>query len=136
VFTCAQPQACSTHHISFSMHLKGESSRVSHHLKYMHRGDQYIISSLSQRELHTQLMGFLTPHRGTQRSIFVLERNHTPISWTHPNHGLPHPTQGHTMFLIYLREEQHTHLMGTPNSWALSQADSLSLCLGGCLMQL
>jgi hypothetical protein len=93
----------------------------------------HIVSSPSQRERHTQLMGFFTPHRGTQRSISVSERNDTPISWAHPTHGLPHPTQGHTTFHLRLREEQHTHLMGTPNSWALSQADSLSLCPGGCL---
>jgi hypothetical protein len=37
---------------------------------------------------HTQLMGFLTPHRGTQRSFSVSERNNTPISWAHPIHGL------------------------------------------------
>jgi hypothetical protein len=37
---------------------------------------------------HTQLMGFLTPHRGTQRSFSVSERNNTPISWAHPTHGL------------------------------------------------
>ena len=30
------------------------------------------------------------------------------------------PTQGHTTFLLRLREERHTHLMGTPNSWAIS----------------
>jgi hypothetical protein len=46
---------------------------------------------------NTQHMGFLTPHRGTQCSFSILERNNTP------------------------------------NSWALSQADSLSLCPGGCL---
>jgi hypothetical protein len=49
---------------------------------------------------HTQLMGFLTPHRGTQHSLSVSERNHTP------------------------------------NSWAFSQVDSLSLCNGGSLTQL
>jgi hypothetical protein len=27
-------------------------------------------------------------HRGTQHSIFILERKYTPISWEHPNHGL------------------------------------------------
>jgi hypothetical protein len=54
------------------------------------------VPSLSQRGTthpshgHTQLMGFLTPHRGTQRSISVSERNNTPISWAHPTHGLPH----------------------------------------------
>jgi hypothetical protein len=53
---------------------------------------------------------------------------------THPTHGLP--TQGHTTFHFRLREEPHTHLMGTPKSWALSQVDSLSLCPGGCLTQL
>jgi hypothetical protein len=64
------------------------------------------VPSLSQRGTthpshgHTQLMGFLTPHRGTQRSFSVSERNNTP------------------------------------NSWALSQGDSLSLCPGGCLTQL
>jgi hypothetical protein len=37
---------------------------------------------------HTQLMGFLTPHRGTQCSFSVSERNHTLNSWAHPTHGL------------------------------------------------
>jgi hypothetical protein len=71
----------------------------------------HIVLSPSQRERHTQLMGFLTPHKGTHHSIFVTERNYTPISWAHPTHGLPHPTQGHTTFHLRLREEQHTHLM-------------------------
>jgi hypothetical protein len=52
--------------------------------------------------------------RKIHRFIFVSER--TP----HPTHGLPHPTQGHIMFYLCLREEPHTHLMGTPNSWASS----------------
>jgi hypothetical protein len=72
----------------------------------------HIVSSPSQRERHTQLMGFLTPHRGTQRSISVSKRNYTPILWAHPTHGLPHLTQGHTTFHFRLKEEQHTHLMG------------------------
>jgi hypothetical protein len=59
-------------------------------------------------------MGSFTPHRGTHRFISVSERT------THPTHGLPHPTQGHTTFHLRLREEPHTHLMGTPNSWASS----------------
>jgi hypothetical protein len=37
---------------------------------------------------NTQIMGFLTPHKGTQCSFSVSERNHTPISWAHPTHGL------------------------------------------------
>jgi hypothetical protein len=54
------------------------------------------IPSLSQRGTthsshgYTQLTGFLTPHRGTQRSISVSERNNTPISWAHPTHGISH----------------------------------------------
>jgi hypothetical protein len=39
---------------------------------------------------HTQLMDFLTPHRGIQRSIFFSDRNNKPISWAHPTHKLPH----------------------------------------------
>jgi hypothetical protein len=90
-----------------------------------------------REEPHTHLMGTpnswaSSPHtRGTQRSISVSERNNTPISWAHPTHGLPHPTQGHTTFHLRLREEQHTHIMGTPNSWDSSQDDSPSLCPGG-----
>jgi hypothetical protein len=118
-----------TQQISISLRLTRESSGVSHHLNSLHRGEQYIVSSPSQRERHAQLMGFLTPQRGTQRSIFVSERNHTPISWAHPTHGLPHPTQGHTTFLLRLREEQHTQLMGSLSgrltqsvSWRISHA--------------
>jgi hypothetical protein len=37
---------------------------------------------------HTQLMGFLTPHRCTQSSFSISKRNNTPISWAHPTHGL------------------------------------------------
>jgi hypothetical protein len=59
-------------------------------------------------------MGSFTLHRCTHHFIFVSERT------THPTHGLPHPTQGHTTFHLRLREEPHTHLMGTPNSWASS----------------
>jgi hypothetical protein len=76
---------------------------------------------------------------------------------THPSHGHPHPTQGHTHRFISndtpiswassphigahsvpsqsQRRTTH-HLMGTPNSWALSQANLLSLCPGGCLTTL
>jgi hypothetical protein len=56
----------------------------------------HIIPSPSHRGMthpshgHNQLMGFLTPHRGTQQSIFVSKRNNTPISWAHPNHGISH----------------------------------------------
>jgi hypothetical protein len=39
---------------------------------------------------HTQLMGFLTPHRGTQHSISISKRKNTLISWKNPTHGLSH----------------------------------------------
>ena len=59
----------------------------------------HIVPSSSQRDRHTQLMGFLTPHRGTQHSIFVLERNNTPISWAHPPHGLSHRST-HSVYVL------------------------------------
>ena len=88
-------------------------------------------------------MDTFTLHRGTHRFI----SNDTPISWAFsphtgaytsadPSHGHPYLTQEHTVFHLSLREERHTYLMGTPKSWALSQADSLSLCPKGCLTQL
>jgi hypothetical protein len=90
---------------SFSLRYMGESSRVSSQLSTHRRtinpshgilpfsGAQNI-PSLSQRGTthpaheHTQLMGYLTPHRGTQCSFFVLERNYTPKSWAQPTHGI------------------------------------------------
>jgi hypothetical protein len=91
---------------------------------------------LHLRENNTPNSWASSPHTGAHSVPSPSQRGTTPISWAHLTHGLPHPTQGHTTFILRLREEQHTHLMGTPNSWALSQADSLSLCLGGCLAQL
>jgi len=161
MFTYAQPQARPTQHISFSLRYRGESSSVSHHFNSLHRGGQYIVSSLSQNDtrspvlshMHVQINRSLShcvsqgnhleyhiistlcieetntsfhlclrendtpnswasPHRGTQhsnsvsernptpnswaspphigaqRSISVLERNHPPISWEQPTYGL------------------------------------------------
>jgi hypothetical protein len=100
-----------------------------------HRGTQHSIS-VSERN-HMPSSWASSPTQGhTSHSISVSKRNHTPISWAHPAHGLPHPTQGHTTFHLRLREEPHTHLMATPNSWTLSQVYSLGLYHGGCLMQL
>jgi hypothetical protein len=59
---------------------------------------------------HTQLMGFLTPHRGTQRSISILERKNTPISWAHPTHGLSHRKTHSVCVLEYVsRNCNHQH---------------------------
>jgi hypothetical protein len=91
---------------------------------HLHPSQGYTSFHLKQ---HTHLMGILTPHRG----IHIVSSQ-----TTHPSHGHPHPTQGHTTSHLNLREERHTHLMGTPNSWALSQSDSLSLCPEGCLTKL
>jgi hypothetical protein len=153
-FTCAQPHARPTQHISFSLRYTRESFGVSHHLNSLHRGGQYIVSSLSQNDTPNS---WASPHRGIQHSISVSvrnhtpsswasppqssisvsERNHTPISWAHPTHGLPHPTQGYTQRSFSVSEKNNTPISWAHrNSWALSQADSLSQCPGGCLMQL
>jgi hypothetical protein len=83
---------------SFSLRYTAKSSGVSSQLSAQRRTvnpshgilpflGAHNIPSLSQRGTthpthgHTQLMGFLTPHRGTQRSFSVSERNHTPNSW-------------------------------------------------------
>jgi hypothetical protein len=83
-------------------------------------------------------MGTFTPHRGTHRFI----SNNTPISWASSPHIGAYTSfhlKQHTHLMgiltphrdiqrsICLREERHTHHMGTPNSWALSQVVSLSL---------
>jgi hypothetical protein len=67
---------------------------------------------------------------GTSYSVdlFLLSAQRRPVHrfisvskrTTHPTHGLPHPAQGHTTFHLRLKEEPHTHLMGTPNSWTSS----------------
>jgi hypothetical protein len=97
------------------------------------------IPSLSQRGTthpshgHTQLMGFLTPHRGTQRSISVSERNNTPISWAHPTHGLPHrPT--HSVYVLEdvsrsCNHQQFLSCMGLSNSSSTPSHSSHSLSL-------
>jgi hypothetical protein len=123
-----------SHCISQENHL---DSGVSHHLNSLHRGDQYIVSSPSQREQHTQLMGFLTqqghttfhlrlreePH--TQLMGFLTPRGHTTfhLHLKEESHtqlmGFLTPHKG-TTFHLHLREEPHAHLMGTPNLGSLS----------------
>jgi hypothetical protein len=68
---------------SFSLHYTGESSGVSSQLSaqrrtvnpshgLLHPSQGYTTFHLCFREEpHTQLMGFLTPHRGTQHSFFI-----------------------------------------------------------------
>jgi hypothetical protein len=74
---------------------------------------------------HTQFMGFLTPHRGPQRSISLSEMNNTPISWAHPTHGLSHrPT--HTFYVLedVSRSCNHQHSLSVRE--AFSTRPSLS----------
>jgi hypothetical protein len=96
---------------------------------------------LIHRHVQFQQIFFLTAlHRriiGSIISTLCTEENNKPITWapspltgvhnipspsqretTHPTHGLPHPTRGHSTFLLHLIEEPHTQFMGTPNSWA------------------
>jgi hypothetical protein len=79
---------------SFHLHLK-ENDTPNSWASSPHTG-AHNVPSPSQRGTthpshgHTQLMGFLTPHKGTQCSISISERKNTPISWEHPTHGIPH----------------------------------------------
>jgi hypothetical protein len=81
---------------SFSLRYTGESSGVSSQLSaqrrtvnpshgLLHPSQGYTTFHLRLREEpHTQLMGFLTPHRGTQLRVPSPSQRGT----THPTHGL------------------------------------------------
>jgi hypothetical protein len=115
MFTCAQPQACPTQQIFF--------------LIVLHRRIIWsIISTLCIEENNKPITWVASPLRVVNNIPSPSQRRTTL-----PTHGLPHPVHGHTTFLLHLREEPHIHLMGTPNSWAFSQADLLSLCHGVCI---
>jgi hypothetical protein len=152
MFTCAQPQARPTQQITFSLRLTGESSGVSHHLNSLHRGDQYIISSPSQRERHTQLMGFLTPQGHTTFHLCLREEPHTQLMGfltPHRAHNIPslsqrgttHPSHGHTQLMGFLTPHRGTQRSisvsernNTPISWAhpthgLSLRSTHSVCV-------
>jgi hypothetical protein len=97
---------------------------LSHCVSQENHLEYHIISTLCTEETSTSFHlrlrendtpnSWASPHRGTQHSISVSERNHTPSSWA----SSPHT--GHTTFHLRLREEPHTQLMGTHNSWASS----------------
>jgi hypothetical protein len=143
---------------SFSLRYTGESSGVSSSQLSAQRRLIHRFIFVSERCTQLMGFHTFTQARPTQQSSFscVTQENHLRVSsqlsahpshglpspltgahnipslsqrgTTHPTHGIPHPTQGHTTFLLRLREEPHTHLMGTPNSWAFSQA-SHSVCV-------
>jgi hypothetical protein len=131
-------------------HLKPDSTEST-------RQDTTCHNNSIQSLTHTRHLGTFTPHMGTHPLISIQRGT------THPSHGHPHPTQGHTSFHLSLerndtpiswassshtgahivssqsREERHTHHMGTPNTWALSQVDSTQsqrrICPRGCLTE-
>jgi hypothetical protein len=93
-FTCAQPQARPTQQIFF--------------LTALHRRIIWsIISTLCTEENSKPITWAPSPLTGVHNIPSPSQRG-----TTHPTHGLPHPTQGHTTFLLRLREEPHTQLMG------------------------
>jgi hypothetical protein len=99
MFTCAQPHARPTQQIFFltALHRRIIWSIISTLCREENNKPMtwapspltvvHNIPSPSERGTthpthgYTQLMGFLTPHSGTQRSFSVSERNHTPNSW-------------------------------------------------------
>jgi hypothetical protein len=64
-------------------HLKPDSTKSTRQETTCHNNS---VQSL----MHTHHMGTFTPHRGTHRFISIQRGT------THPSHGHPHPTQGHT----------------------------------------
>jgi hypothetical protein len=91
----------------------------------------HIIPSLSQRGTthphhgNTQLMGFLTPHKATQHSISVSERNNTPISWEHPTHGLSHRSN-HSVCVLEDVSHNYNHQHSLSAKEAFSTRSSFS----------
>jgi hypothetical protein len=87
-FTSAQPHARPTQQISFSLRYTQEnhrriiwsitSSQLSAQRRPIHR-----FISVSKRYTPSS---WASPHKGTQHSISVSERNHTPSSWASPPH--------------------------------------------------
>jgi hypothetical protein len=117
---------------SFSLRYTGESSGVSSQLSaqrrtvnpshgLLHPSQGYTTFHLCLREEpHTQLMGFLTPHRGTQRSFSISERNHTPSSWAHPTHGLSlRPTYSVCVLEDVSRSCNHQHSLSAREAFSI-----------------
>jgi hypothetical protein len=80
-----------------------------------------------REEPHTHIMGFLTPHKA--HNVPSPSQRGTTHSWA-PNSWASSPTHEHTTFLLHLREEPHTQLMGFLSgrltqsvSWRMSHAD-------------
>jgi hypothetical protein len=93
------------------------SRSLSHWVSQENHLEYHIISTLCTEETSTSFhlrlrendtpTTWASPHRGTQHSISVSERNHTPSSWASLHRGTQHS--------ISVSERNHT-----PNSWASS----------------
>jgi hypothetical protein len=105
------------------------SKSLSHCVSWENHLEYHIISTLYIEKTSTSFHRCLrendtpnswaSPHRGTQHSIFVLERNHTPISWTSLHRGTQHS--------ISVSERNHT-----PSSRASSPHTGALLEYNGC----
>jgi hypothetical protein len=99
---------------SFHLHLR-ENDTPNSWASSPHTG-AHNIPSPSQRGTTHPSHGH-TPHRGTQCSFSVSERNNTPMSWAHPTYGLSlRPIQS-----VYVLEDvscncNHQHLPKNPSS--------------------
>jgi hypothetical protein len=90
---------------------------LSHCVSQENHLEYHIISTLCTEEANTSFHlrlrendtpnSWASPHRCTQHSISVSERNHTPRSWASLQRGTQHS--------ISVSERNHT-----PNSWASS----------------
>jgi hypothetical protein len=116
------------HSISVSERNHTPSSWASSlHTWALHHSTQgHNVPSSSQRGTthpshgHTEIMGFLTPHRGTQRSFSISERNHTPNSWAHLTHGLSlRPTHSACVLENVSRNCNHQHSLSTREAFSI-----------------
>jgi hypothetical protein len=120
--------------MSISLSLTGEPSGVPHRFNSLNKGEQYthhMGTFTPHRGTHrfisndTLISWASSPHRGTQRSFSVSERNDTPISWEHPTHGLSHrPTHPVCVLEDVSCSCNHQHFLSTRE--AFSTRPSLS----------
>jgi hypothetical protein len=92
--TSAQPLGSRSHVLSH-MHVQLNIS-LSHCISQENHLEYHIISTLRTKKTNTSFHlslrendtpnSWASPYRGTQNSIFVLERNHTPKSWSSSTH--------------------------------------------------
>jgi hypothetical protein len=131
MLTCAHPQARPTQQIFFptALHRRviwSSSSQLSTQRRLIH-----CFIFVSGR--CTQLMGIHTftcaqPQARLTQQIFFLTTLHRRIIWSSSQLSVRRRPTQHS---ISISDRNHT-----PNSWALSRVDLISLCPGGCLTNL